>query len=433
MAESLTTNIGHGIAPYYTAVLKTFLEGVNSITGFKQDATQKSVPMNSGTRAQFTQMVNLAKVTAKLSSETTNPTAKAAKLRFLYATPDLWGDTVEVSQLVQDITPDDFEAEVVRRLGEQAGRSIHTQLGTVLTGISTTDDIAGAIHIVAGGGISGKITIVDSVAIAASSSTTTWKHDNTNSPSGSIAASVADWCKGGWIIFYDPTTQNRGLARKILSYDASTDTVAWTTAINIAPVLNNEKAFICALESADATQGTITEGTNVLKAVDFRRAVRLLRRGKSRRFGDGYFHGGMDPDDSFGLENETAVGSFQDIHKYTSAAPMLRINDEIILHGIRMKYMSEPHTIDKTAKTYTTQLDDNGALHCSYVVGEGAFGYVGFANKLDTAIKITRPGPQSTNDPLGLKDVLGWLTSYADLPIDAAQSVVIVSYPKAIE
>lgn len=431
MATSLTTNIGHGSTPYYTAVIKTFLEGVNSVTGFKQDATQKSVPLGSGTRAQFTQMVNLAKVTAKLTDEVTNPTAKAAKLRFLYATPDLWGDTVEVSQLTQDTTPDDFEAEVVRRLGEQAGRSIHTQLGTVLSGISTTDDVAGAVYLLGNGGISGKTTIADGVAASSSTnSTTAFVYDNTNSPSGTLAAAVADWCKGGYIVFYDPTSQNRGLARKILAYDATSDIVHWTTAINVA-VATSEKAYICGGEATDGTQ--MTEGTNVLGAVDFRRAVRVLRRGKARRFGDGYFHGGIDPDDSFGLENATGAGSFQDIHKYTTAAPMLRINDEIILHGIKMKYMSEPHTIDKTTKTYTVQLDDDGAYHTSYVVGQGAFGYAGFANKLDTAIKITRPGSQTTNDPLGLKDVLGWITSYADLPIDAAQAVLIATFPKAIE
>src|SRR3972149_4949312 len=191
MATTITTNIAPGTAPFWVMVYKTFLEAVNASPGFKDDFDRQILPMNSGTRGSWTQIINLSKVTAALSSETTNPTAKAAVVRQIFADPVLWGESVVVSVLAQGTTPDNFEEQVTRRLGDQAGRSMHTQLGSVITGKllagTSAGDVAGAYHLVAGGGISGKTTIVKGgVDTSTSSNTTTSLQD------AGLAGS-ADW------------------------------------------------------------------------------------------------------------------------------------------------------------------------------------------------------------------------------------------------
>src|SRR3989304_7161364 len=156
MATTITTHLAPGTAPLWGIVYKTLLEAVNAVPGFKDDFNRQLLPMSSGTRGSWTQIINLSKVTAALSSETTNPTAKAAKVRQLFADPVLWGDSVAVSVLAQGTTPDNFEQQVTARLGDQAGRSMHTQLGSVITGKllagTSAGDVAGAYHLFAGGG-----------------------------------------------------------------------------------------------------------------------------------------------------------------------------------------------------------------------------------------------------------------------------------------
>ena len=440
MATTLTTNIAPGTAPFWVMVYKTFLEAVNAVPGFKDDFNRQLLPMSSGTRGSWTQIINLSKVTAALSSETTNPTAKAAKVRQLFADPVLWGDSVEVSVLAQGTTPDNFEQQVTARLGDQAGRSMHTQLGAVLTGVAlgvANGDVAGAVHLVAGGGIAGKTTVVEGVATAsASNSTTAYVYGNLTSPSGTLVSASNNWAKGGYIVFIDPTTQNYGLARKIKgsqNIDATNHIFDWTTAINVTPV-TGERALVCGLRGTDTT--AMTQGTNVLKAIDMRRAARVLRRGKASKFGDGLFHGGFDPDDVFYMQNEGAgsastAGTFADIFKYTSAAPYVRGEEDLTMFGCRMKFMTEPHTLASTAAVYDLKTDDTGALHCSYVVGQGAAGYAGFSSYADSRIILAK-GPDKS-DAMGLKDVLSWLTSFAKLPINAQQACVIVGYPTNIE
>jgi len=431
MATTLTTNIAPGTAPFWVAVYKTFLEAVNAIPGFKDDFDRQLIPMNSGTRGSWTQIINLAKVTAALSSETTNPTAKAAKVRQLFADPVLWGDSVEVSALAQGTTPDNFEQQVTRRLGDQAGRSMHTQLGSVLTGKvlagTASGDVAGAYHLIAGGGISAKTTIIKGVADSSSTNSTTAYVD------AGLAGS-ADWCVGARIVFDDPTTQNYGLARIIKAFDATSNIAHWTTAINVA-IATGEKATICGLQATDDT--LMTQGTNVLKAIDFRRAAYYLRTGKASKFGDGLFHGGIGPHEQFYLTNEGAgsaatAGIFSDIFKYTSSAPYVTGKEGIVFYGCNMKYMTEPHTLDSTAATHgDLKTDDTGAYTCSYVVGQGAAGYAGFASYDDTRIIVVNK-PDKT-DPMGLKDILSWLTSYANLPINAQQAVIIVGYGSTVQ
>ena len=432
MANTLTTNIAPGTAPFWVSVYKTFLEAVNAIPGFKDDFDRQLLPMNSGTRGSWTQIINLAKVTAALTDEITNPTAKAAKVRQLFADPVLWGDSVEVSALAQGTTPDNFEQQVTARLGDQAGRSMHTQLGSVLTGKllagTSSGDVAGAYHLIAGGGISGKTTIVKGVVDTSTSSNTT-----TSLQDAGLAGS-ADWCIGARIVFDDPTTQNYGLCRIAKAFSNTDKNLYWTTAINTAPVLG-EKFTLCGLQATDDTD--MTQGTHILKAIDFRRAAYYLRKGKASKFGDGYFHGGIDPGDVFYIQNEGAgsasvAGTFADIFKHTDSAPYVKGDADITFFGCKMKYMTEPHTLDFTAATRgDLKTDDTGALTCAYVVGQGAAGYAGFQNYADTRIIVVNK-PDKT-DPMGLKDILSWLTSYANLPINAQQAVVIVGYGATIQ
>lgn len=415
MAYQLTGTYGTGIGPTYTFVVKKLLETAKPLMPLAGLAQTKTIPLHSGKTAKFTRLMQLAKVTTA-ATENAAATPVAPTAQEFEVTTAIWENAIGLSTFLDDTFINPALAAYSEILGINAGESMELELQKTLGAVSTTDDIAGMMAFVADDSQYG----TNNVTGTATSAGTTTKLIDT------ALTQAADFWKGGWITFTNPAEQNYGLSRKCLAFDASADSLYWTTAVKVATSSTAPKTTY-RLASPGATS-SLTAGTDVLNAKVLRRVKTLLHKHMAMPLSGGFYVGTVDPDNEEHLTGDTATGGFIETHKYTDNTIIL--DGELgRLAGVRLVAETNPYELSSSS---SYDYSDGGALVMNFVVGRDCLGRCGLSGQADTQVLIKRSGPQTTSDPTDKLCTMAWKTTFARLRLNSCWGVGVLTSPTRI-
>jgi len=286
-------------------------------------------------------------------------------------------------------------------------------LQKTLAGVSTTDDISGITGFVADDSQYG----TNNVFGTATSAGTTTKLVDT------ALTQAADYWKGGWIVFTNPAEQNYGLGRRPLAFDATADSVYWTTAVKVATSTSTQYRM-----SSPGATSSLATGTDIMSAKVLRRAKTLLDKQMAMPISGGHYVGTIDPDSQDALINESGAGGFIQCHQYVDNTILL--DGELgRIAGVRMVKDTNPHSLSSTS---AYAYDAEGALMLNFVLGRDCLGKCGLSGLTDTEVYIKRPGPQTTSDPTNKFCTMGWKTTFARLRLNACWGIGVMTAPTRI-
>ena len=400
------------IGPTYTHNVKKLLEMAKDNMPLAQLAQTVTIPLNSGLTARFTRLLRMAKVTSALTEGASGTEVNVAAKHFDVTCAD-WGNFTQISSLLDDTFINPAVTAYMDVLGINAGESMNLQLQISLAGASITDDIAGITPY-----------------IYDASHLTTYNKKGTASAAGStkslidtsgLATEAADFWKYGWIDFTNPAEANYGLSRRVLAFDATSDIVWWTTAVNIATSISTTYRI--------SAPGALAAGTDALAPATFRYALDRLRKQKASPIWGAYYALTMSPESESDCFNVASAGTANiwEAYKYTNNEPILA-NEIGKYGGFKILRDSNPYTVVIT----TMQYSDTGTAEICFALGKNALGRAGLSGQTDTKYIIKHPGPQTTSDALDQFHTAGWKTNFARMPINACAAVGLVVAPTGI-
>ena len=151
--------------------------------------------------------------------------------------------------------------------------------------------------------------------------------------------------------------------------------------------------------------------TDVMKAVEIRKAEKTLKKAGAKPFEDGYYHAIIDADQEFDLKEETTSNGFTEIAKYANTRALLK--GEIgTLDKTRIKVSTNASTVNNEASTPV-------AIHRAVVYGRHAYGIVDLENgKGKPRIIVKRASESGTEDPLEQRNTIGWKNMFTAIRLN---------------
>lgn len=166
-----------------------------------------------------------------------------------------------------------------------------------------------------------------------------------------------------------------------------------------------------------ANEAAVTDAS-VFNASEIRRAVYSLRNSSVPGFEGNMYKGVISPAQQFDLFADTAVGSWLDIHKYTTPTPLM--NGEIgQIYGTR--WVVSPNLGGAVGPV--TSFTGTGATDETYrgfLFGRAAFGATELAGH---GVKTFREQGGGTSDPLHMFTTIGWKFMLAGKVLEAARAI----------
>lgn len=420
MAVQLASTMG----ATYIHNVKKLLDVAKFKMPLKQFSQIKTIPLHSGYSAKFTRMMHLAPVTQSLSASpgegtpVTYATLISPYAQEITVSVAPWGNSIGVSDLLNDTFINDLSTSFMEILGMNAGESMNLEHQKTLAAATTTDDVAGMIAYV-----------YDANATATNNcrGTATTTGSTTTLVDTGLATqyNANDHVNGGWITFTNPQERNYGLARKVLDFVSTTGVVSWTTAVNVATTTATTYRIGCFYHDA-STLSTLTAGTDVMCMAAINNATTILNLENTPTFNDGYFRMTCDPYAEAALRNDTdAVIGYTAVHKYVDQGNLL--DGEIgRAGGVRIVKETKPYRITEAAG-YAYGVA--GTIYCNFILGKDALGICGLSGLTDTQYKIKHPGPTTTSDPNDMVHTASWKTNFGRLALNATSCVGIITMP----
>jgi len=170
--------------------------------------------------------------------------------------------------------------------------------------------------------------------------------------------------------------------------------------------------FLNQFAGGAGTEGAIVDGS-VLNASEIRQAVYKLRKANVPGFEGNMYKLVIHPASQFDVTSDATVGSWLDIHKYTTPDPLMK--GEIgQLYGARV-------VVTQNLPTGTGATDETFR---SFLFGRQAFGVSELSGN---GIKTFRYNDGSTENPLAMYTTIGWKFMMAAKVLQAARAVEIYS------
>jgi N4-gp56 family major capsid protein len=163
---------------------------------------------------------------------------------------------------------------------------------------------------------------------------------------------------------------------------------------------------------AVANEGLVADAS-VLNASEVRKAVYALRKNNVPGFEGNMYKLVIHPASQFDITSDNAVGSWIDIHKYTTPDPLMK--GEIgMLYGARV-------VVTQNLPTGTGLTDETFR---SFLFGRQAFGVTELSGN---GIKTFRYNQGSTENPLDMYSTIGWKFMMAAKVLQASRAIEIYS------
>jgi len=163
--------------------------------------------------------------------------------------------------------------------------------------------------------------------------------------------------------------------------------------------------------AAGAANEAAVADTDVLNASEIRKAVFTLRNASVPGYEGNLYKGLIHPAQQYDLLSDSAVGSWLDIHKYTTPDPLMK--GEIgQMYGVR--FIVSPNIATGTGATDET--------FRAFIFGKAAFGVTELSGQ---GVKTIRQPAGSNADPLEMFTTLGWKFMMAAKTLQAARAVEI--------
>lgn len=161
--------------------------------------------------------------------------------------------------------------------------------------------------------------------------------------------------------------------------------------------------------------------TNVLDGASIRKAVRMLKVNKARRFDNGYYRGIIDVNQSYDLFGNTEW--LNSISIYTNPE---QLQKGIVgkLHGVEFAETNNGLTFTNTVYSGTST---GISLYSCLVFGQNAYGIVSLEGQPGHRIYIKNPGPSDTSNPLDIFSTVGWKALFACKVLNANWIIRIFS------
>lgn len=138
---------------------------------------------------------------------------------------------------------------------------------------------------------------------------------------------------------------------------------------------------------------TAVAASDTLTGAEIRKAVRTLKTNKAMRFGDGMFHGIVQPFTSYDL-----FGNSEWLNTVIYTDPT-QLKEGVIgkLHGVVFK---ESNNSTSEASTVT--------VYHNFIFGQNAYGIVDVAGSGNAKTYVKTSGPQDTSQPIPRFSTVGW-------------------------
>lgn len=147
--------------------------------------------------------------------------------------------------------------------------------------------------------------------------------------------------------------------------------------------------------------------TDILTAVDIKKAVRALRNKNAKPMSDGYFIGIIDPSQSFDIQNDP---EWQDLSKYNGGTAIMK--GEIgKIAGVR--FIETTNT-----KVKTGEGSASADVHCAIIFGQDAYGVTDVEGKSKPQVIVKEAGSSGTADPLNQRSSVGWKTMFTTVRLE---------------
>lgn len=151
---------------------------------------------------------------------------------------------------------------------------------------------------------------------------------------------------------------------------------------------------------------TLTDvaATDVLTGAEIRKAVRTLKNNKAMRFEDGWYHGIIQPFQSYDL---FANADWLNSVIYTDPS---QLKNGVVgrLHGVLFRETNQGHSVSSSVTVYST-----------FIFGKNAYGVVNLEGQPDSRIYVKTPGASSTDNPLDIFSTVGWKAFFACKTLNA--------------
>ena len=158
---------------------------------------------------------------------------------------------------------------------------------------------------------------------------------------------------------------------------------------------------------------TAVAASDVLTALEIRKAVRTLRKAKAKMFDDGFYHAIIPTSAVYDLRADsvwTAVNTYVSTDNYKQWALGA-------LHGVKFMETNNESTEASTVTVYHT-----------FVFGKNAYGIVDIGSSSSPKMIVKTPGAQDTSNPLNMYSSIGWkVDAFAAKVLNSAWLVTIKS------
>jgi N4-gp56 family major capsid protein len=158
---------------------------------------------------------------------------------------------------------------------------------------------------------------------------------------------------------------------------------------------------------------TAVAASDVLTALEIRKAVRTLRKAKAKMFDDGFYHAIIPTSAVYDLRADsvwTAVNTYVSTENYKQWALGA-------LHGVKFMETNNESSQSSTVTVYHT-----------FVFGKNAYGIVDIGSSSSPKMIVKTPGAQDTSNPLNMYSSIGWkVDAFAAKVLNSAWLVTIKS------
>ena len=162
--------------------------------------------------------------------------------------------------------------------------------------------------------------------------------------------------------------------------------------------------------------------TDIITATDIDKILRTLKRKNIKKFGDGYYHAIIHPDQAYDLANTT---KWLDASKYAATTQLLD-NEIGKLGGFRFMESTENVAVTEIAAieddATTTSVDESRAafnVYKSLFYGADTYGVVDLEKSSAKPKIIVKPvGSSGSSDPLDQRGTVGWKAMVTAVIID---------------
>ena len=190
-----------------------------------------------------------------------------------------------------------------------------------------------------------------------------------------------------------------------------TETLAFNAAETIDELIKAELSGGGTAQIVSGKALTAVAASDVLTALEIRKAVRTLRKAKAKMFDDGFYHAIIPTSAVYDLRADsvwTAVNTYVSTDNYKQWSLGA-------LHGVKFMETNNESTESSTVTIYHT-----------FVFGKNAYGIVDIGSGSSPKMIVKTPGAQDTSNPLNMYSSIGWkVDAFAAKVLNSAWLVTI--------